>query len=273
MADIKEIKIGDEVYNVKDALLRKSSHRRSIGRTRMIYVDAVNGNDANDGKNDTRPIKTMAHCIELINHGDVYEQAQELDEASNFQVYLMGNAVYECPYYVICFTAPHFYAVPGSNPTLKFTYWRDEYMTDPTVTASNRFYSCHVNLTGQNPKEGSPLAPGRLKIDASLHSLYFESCACTWENVDFLCFIRVIGGSVISQNCSYKTDDNPNIFPRWVEIPRCAVTVSECNANFYNTIINVNEPTGRAMVIRASSLYESLKVLQLRAWQILLMYL
>lgn len=158
------------------------ANRAFAGNVKAIYISSE-GNDKNNGKSTSTPIKTLAKAFQMMNAGT----------HTQYSFYLMGDAVYDVPsdIFVIGQSCPHFYSVDGS-PTMRFMY---------KSGVGPRFYGGHVNMTGNS-------TTNRLKIDSAYGSLYFEGVTVGATNVDFLVPVKVVGGSFTSVNLGVTNDED-----------------------------------------------------------------
>ena len=181
MEDIREIQLGTEVYDLYDD---EALHAfKSATNATSIYVDAVNGNDANDGTTAATAIKTTARCLELLNSGISYPY-----------IFLIGSNRYEFICNTFNFSGLHINSLNG-NPTLVF---RGD-------TGNPRFYGGHVNIargTGSDYITIDALTPG------GSHSLYCEGTALSIGSAHVLCSIGVVGGSANIHGCDFTDRSN-----------------------------------------------------------------
>lgn len=241
MADVSKLRLGSEEYNIKDNEAREIAKNRAgvttYGVTRFQYIDAVNGDDTNDGLCADFPIKTIDEYLKRV---------KSVDGIANWQCYLMGDVVYDIPSLVITAASPHFFPVNGS-PTLNFSF------TTEKQTSGPRFYSAHVALYGDENN--------RLKVNSTLKSLYFEGCSVSADHVDFLVPVRVYGGSLISTNCSYTTIAGE--VGRWDSTNRCALMLQETNARLSDTEIKSTDGISTGIYVWSASnvsIYNALNV-------------
>ena len=82
---VKEIQLGDVVYDVYD---NEALHEyETAGYTHAYYVNAVSGDDSNDGLTAGTAWKSMKRVVEHLNSGK---------DAVNYY-YLMGTSTYTFP--------------------------------------------------------------------------------------------------------------------------------------------------------------------------------
>lgn len=208
---IKEVGVGAAVFNIKD---KAAIHTEEIDVTnngavgmllngamtpiyddeaihvfksatnaRSIYIDAVNGNDDNDGTTAGSAIKTTDKALELLNTGLSYPY-----------IFLVGNAVYEFKVNCLNFSGLHINSYMG-NPTLKLV----------GDTGNPRFYGGHVNIargTGSDYIILDAVTPG------GLHAIYFEGTAVSMGHVKALCSVSVVGGSANIHDCDFTDRSN-----------------------------------------------------------------
>ena len=246
MLEAKQFQINDgRIITLKDEEAREDIKNKPIdisyGLSLAIYIDAINGVDTNTGLNASQPIKTLNKAVELSKYLE-YPQ---------LSFYLMGDSVYEFDTTVLLINqaCPHFFSYNG-NPTLRFTY-------TGASSSGPRFYSGHVSLNGTENN--------RLKIDTAFKSMYFEGCSVTANYVDFEVPVRFIGGSLISNNCSFTSI--PNKLMPW-ESQRSCLMIQECNARISDVTINTIETNTFGIYIWSSSvchIYGSITTKELAA--------
>lgn len=209
--NIKEIGVGAEVFNIKDkaalhieeidvtnngavGMLLNGAMTpiyddeaihvfKSATNARSIYIDAVNGNDDNDGTTAGSAIKTTDKALELLNTGLSYPY-----------IFLVGNAVYEFKVNCLNFSGLHINSYMG-NPTLKLV----------GDTGNPRFYGGHVNIargTGSDYIILDAVTPG------GTHAIYFEGSAVSLGHVKALCSVSTVGGSANIHNCDFTDRSN-----------------------------------------------------------------
>lgn len=82
---VKEIGIGAEVFDIRD---KAALHEyETAGYTHAYYVNAVSGDDSNDGLTAGTAWKSMKRVVEHLNSGK---------DAVNYY-YLMGTSTYTFP--------------------------------------------------------------------------------------------------------------------------------------------------------------------------------
>ena len=156
---------------------------KSATNARSIYIDAVNGNDDNDGTTASSAIKTTEKALKLLNTGLSYPY-----------IFLVGNAVYEFKVNCLNFSGLHINSYMG-NPTLKLV----------GDTGDPRFYGGHVNIavgTGSDYIILDAVTP------SGTHSIYFEGSAVSLGSVKALCSVSIVGGSANIRNCDFTDRSN-----------------------------------------------------------------
>lgn len=156
---------------------------KSATNARSIYVDAINGDDANDGQTAASAVKTPERALALMNTGLSYPY-----------LFLVGNATYEFKVNCLNFSGLHINSYMG-NPTLKFV----------GDTGNPRFYGGHVNIavgTGSDYIVLDAVTPG------GTHSIYFEGSAVSLGSVKALCSVSIVGGSANIRNCDFTDRSN-----------------------------------------------------------------
>ena len=155
----------------------------SATNARSIYVDAVNGDDANDGQTAASAVKTPERAIEILNSGLSYPY-----------LFLVGNATYEFKVNCLNFSGLHVNSYMG-NPTLKLV----------GDTGNPRFYGGHVSLargTGSDYLILDAVTPG------GSHAIYFEGTAVSMGHVKALCSVSIVGGSGNIHDCDFTDRSN-----------------------------------------------------------------
>lgn len=206
---VKEIQLGDKVYDVCD---NEALHEyETAGYTHAYYVNAVNGDDSNDGLTAGTAWKSMKRVVKHLNSGK---------DAVNLY-YLMGTSTYTLPSDVrsIAGCTPHFMTYNGSA-TLKF---------DPHVgSAGPCFYNVHVNISGT---EQYPM-----NIESAYGGIYFEGVALSLGYCNVKCNLRVYGGSAHVYNCVFTNKNYhqyaTNYYPQ--------ITFNYCNASVDHCVFNTD---------------------------------
>lgn len=156
---------------------------KSATNARSIYVDAVNGDDANDGQTASSAVKTPDRALALLNTGLSYPY-----------LFLVGNATYEFKVNCLNFSGLHINSYMG-NPTLKLV----------GDTGNPRFYGGHVSIargTGSDYIVLDAVTPG------GTHAIYFEGTAVSMGSVKALCAVSVVGGSANIHDCDFTDRSN-----------------------------------------------------------------
>lgn len=156
---------------------------KSATNARSIYVDAVNGDDANDGQTAASAVKTPERALVLLNTGLSYPY-----------LFLVGNATYEFKVNCLNFSGLHINSYMG-NPTLKLV----------GDTGNPRFYGGHVSIargTGSDYIVLDAVTPG------GTHAIYFEGTAVSMGHVKALCSVSIVGGSGNIHDCDFTDRSN-----------------------------------------------------------------
>lgn len=156
---------------------------KSATNARSIYVDAVNGDDANDGQTAASAVKTPDRALALLNTGLSYPY-----------LFLVGNATYEFKVNCLNFSGMHINSYMG-NPTLKLV----------GDTGNPRFYGGHVNIARGT---GSDYIILDAVTPSGTHAIYFEGTAVSMGSVKALCSVSIVGGSANIHNCDFTDRSN-----------------------------------------------------------------
>lgn len=207
--EVEHLQIGVVKYDIRD---EKSLHEyETAGYTHAYYVNAVSGDDSNDGLTAGTAWKSMERVVKHLNSGK---------DAVNYY-YLMGSSTYTFPSDVrsIAGCTPHFMTYNGSA-TLKF---------DPHVgSAGPCFYNVHVNIRGT---EQYPM-----NIESAFGGIYFEGLALSLGYCNVKCNLRVYGGSAHVYNCTFT---NKN-YHQYVTGYYPQITFQYCNASIDNCVFNTD---------------------------------
>lgn len=162
-------RLSSEIEKNADDILTKTSVS-TYGYTLEVFVSAQNGSDDTGDGSRENPYASLDKAISLYNNKPIGYGVIIIN--------ILDDSVYNVSAKSIWEGSPHIIGLADQMPTLNFTN---------KAGTGARMYSCHPNL--QN-----------LKISADYGSYYFEGCAVSMQNVEFLCGIGFIGCTINIQD-------------------------------------------------------------------------
>ena len=161
--------LSSEIEKNAEDILTKTSVS-TFGHTLEVFVSAQNGSDDIGDGSQKNPYASLDKAISLYNNKPIGYGVIIIN--------ILDDSVYDVSAKSIWEGSPHIIGLADKMPTLNFIN---------TAGTGARMYSCHPNL--QN-----------LKINAEYGSYYFEGCAVSMQNVEFLCGIGFIGCTINIQD-------------------------------------------------------------------------
>lgn len=195
---------------VNSAWVRQQNYLQRFdvaGPVAVYYVDAMLGDDSNDGLSELTAFQTLAPIWQAYNTGEaavyqiVLKTGAITQDAPNGLVYDVDPSIY-----AIWQGAPHFSTYgPNGAATLHF---------HSTRQLGAHFYSSRVSIGGAKATvDGIVTIDRRIritgdKLDISPEGMdcrgfFFEHCASSIAHVDFLIPVKFVGGRVGIVDCTF----------------------------------------------------------------------
>lgn len=161
----------DTINSLEDKYIQMSNFTSVANANKYYYVDAVNGDDSNNGESAQTPFKTIDRAFELFKTG-----------RTDLRIYLAGGSTYTTTNFIFTNVALHLLAYGAGDVTLEFP------------SGDCGFYSCHVNIQGTDNQ--------RFIIRGST-TWYTDGGAHLFIHVDFKCQVIYFGDQIRATDTTY----------------------------------------------------------------------
>lgn len=142
------------------------------------FVDGINGNDSNTGKDESNPVRTLK---------EAFRRCQYLYNDIRIQILTAGN--YDCDLLTFTGGALHLNAKVAG--------------VQVTFTNQNAiFYESHLNITGAGT--GSPITLVVPFVNSDTTKMYLDGGSLSARDVVFNCYLRFNGAYAGFTNCSFR---------------------------------------------------------------------